>query len=133
MTERTQEALRQEVLGVIDQQARAFNTGDINAYLAILTEDAVFLPPNEPAKTGEELRTWLSTFLEEFTVEGLRYDTQEAVVTGNLAYHRHEFRWTVIPKAGGKPMLAQGKGIDILRRGPDCCWKLARIIWNATP
>lgn len=132
MTETTQEALRQEVLGVINQGARALNTGDMNAYLAILTDDAVFLPPDERARTGEELRGWLSAFLEEFTVEGLRYDTQEAVVAGDLAYQWYAFSWTVTPKAGGKPMLAQGKGIHILRRGPGGCWKLARAIWNAT-
>lgn len=47
MTEMTQEALRQEVLGIINQEARAINTGDMNTYLAILTEDSVFLPPGD--------------------------------------------------------------------------------------
>ena len=133
MTEMTQEALRQEVLSIIDQEARAINTGDMNMYLAILADDAVFLPPGDPAQTGAELRGWLSAFLEEFTVEGLRYDTQEAVVVGDLAYHWYAFTWTVTPKAGGEPTPEQGKGIHILRRGPDGCWKLAREIWNATP
>ena len=133
MTEMIQETLRQEILNIINQEARAINTGDMNAYLAILTDDAVFLPPGDPAKTGEELRGWLNAFLEDFTIEGLRYDTQEVVVVGDLAYHWYAFTWTVTPKVGGKPMPEQRKGIHILRLMPDGCWKLAREIWNATP
>jgi ketosteroid isomerase-like protein len=91
------------------------------------------LPPGDPAKTGEELRGWLRAFLQEVTVEGLKYDTQEVVVAVGLAYHWYEFSWKLTPKAGGEPTLGQGKGIHILRRGPDGYWKLAREIWNATP
>jgi len=91
------------------------------------------LPPGDPPKTGEELRGWLNAFLEDFTIEGLRYETPEVVVVGDLAYHWYAFTWTVTPKVAGEPMPEQGKGIHILRFRPDGCWKLAREIWNATP
>jgi uncharacterized protein (TIGR02246 family) len=132
MIEVATESRYEDIFTVIRQEARAINSGDMEAYLAILTDDAVFLPPGAPAKTGVELRTWLSAFLEEITVEGLKYDTQEIVVTADLAYHWYKFSWTLTPKAGGKPMFGQGKGIHILHRSPDGGWKLAREIWNAS-
>jgi ketosteroid isomerase-like protein len=132
MTEMPEEGPRKEVLAVTREEARSINTGDIEAYLAILTDDAAFLPPGDAAKTGVELRGWLKAFLEEVTVEALKYDTQELVVSGDLAYHWYEFSWKLTPKAGGEPTPGRGKGIHILRRGPDGCWKLAREIWNAS-
>jgi uncharacterized protein (TIGR02246 family) len=123
---------REEILAVIGEEASAINTGDIEAYLTILTEDAAFLPPGDPPKAGGELRAWLRAFLEEVAVEGLHYDTQELVVAGDLAYHWYEFSWKLTPKAGGTPTPGQGKGIHILRRGSGGRWKLAREIWNAS-
>jgi ketosteroid isomerase-like protein len=132
LTEMVTEVPYEEIFTLVRQEARAINTGDLEAYLAILTDDAVFLPPGDPAKTGVELRTWLKVFLDEVTVEGLKYDTQEIVVAVNLAYHWYEFTWKLTPKAGGKPTPGQGKGIHIFRRDPDGYWKLSREIWNAS-
>jgi uncharacterized protein (TIGR02246 family) len=132
MTEMATERSYEGIFAVIRQEARAINTGDMEAYLAILTDDAAFLPPGDPAKTGVELRTWLRAFLEEVTVEALEYDTQEVVVAADLACHWYEFIWKLTPKSGGKRTPGQGRGIHILRRDPDGCWKLAQEIWNAS-
>ncbi len=126
------EMAKEEIFTVIRQEARAINTGDMEAYLAILTDDAAFLPPGDPAKTGAELRAWLRAFLEEVNIEELKYDTQEVVVAADLAYHWYEFSWKLTPKVGGPTTPGEGKGIHILRRGPDGCWKLAREIWNGS-
>lgn len=121
------------VRSVVEQEVTAVVDGDIDACLAILTDDALFMPPNEATKYGDELRQWLRDFLEQFAIEVLNYEDEEFVLAGDLAFHRYTINWTVAPKAGGDTVSSQLKGIHILRRQSDGSWKLAREIWNANP
>lgn len=121
------------VIAVLDEEARAISDGDIDGLLAILAEDAVFMPPNLFEKTGEELRSWLRDFLAGFTAVWLKYVHGQTEVVGDLAYHVFFYSWRVTPKAGGAGTLGHGKGIHILRRQPDGSWKLAREIWTPSP
>jgi ketosteroid isomerase-like protein len=58
------EVERQEVLAVMDQEVAAISTADVDAYLAILADDAAFMPPNASAKAGQELRVWLRNLID---------------------------------------------------------------------
>ncbi len=124
---------RQHVIAVADEEASAIRTGDIDRYLAILTEDAMFMPPNLLPKTGDELRLWLRAFLERVTVEYLHFEHGETVVEGDLGYHEYACSWRTTPKAGGEPSIAHFKGLHIVKRLPDGSWKLAKGIWNSNP
>jgi ketosteroid isomerase-like protein len=121
------------VLDVIDEEVNAVSTGDAQAYLAILADDAVFMPPNQTSKAGDELRIWLREFLEEFSVKWLKFEHLDTETAGDLAYHTYAFSWRVTPKVGGEPTVAQGKGMHVLRRQADGAWKVVREIWNASP
>ncbi len=129
----TSELDRQHVVAVLDQEARAIDTGDISLYLETLANDAIFLPPNSPEKAGADLREWLSDFLGRFKAEWLRYAHVETVVAGDFAYHRFTYSWRVTEMAGGEPVTGQGKGLHILRRHPGSSWKITHEIWNAVP
>jgi uncharacterized protein (TIGR02246 family) len=133
MTVTTQDALRQEVRSVIDQEARALLAGDMAMYSAMLTDDTVFMPPGYPVSTGDEAREALAAFYDEFTVEDYQYETQEVAGAGDLAYHRYAYAWTFKPKAGGEPVQEHGNGIHILRRGADGRWRVAHSIYNVAP
>jgi ketosteroid isomerase-like protein len=67
--DRTTASELSEILAVTDQEARAISTGDLALYRAILSDDAVFLPPNTSARSGEELRRWLGGFLDQVAIE----------------------------------------------------------------
>ena len=121
------------VLALTDQEVQSISVGDIKAYLALLTEDAIFMPPASHAKEGEELREWLRDCLERFTVEYLEFVHLDTMTMGSLGYHSFTYRWRVTPKAGGDPVVAHGKGLHILRRQLDGFWKIAREIWNGSP
>jgi ketosteroid isomerase-like protein len=123
----------QRAVAVTDEEAAAMRTGDFARYLAILSDDALFLPPNSKPMEGNELREWLRDFVERFTVEWRTFVHEEAVAVADLAYHRYSYCWTVTPKSGGAPTLARGKGMHILRRQADGAWKMSRNIWNAAP
>jgi uncharacterized protein (TIGR02246 family) len=123
----------QRVLDVVAQEVEAAGTGDVERYFAILADDAVFMAPNQPPRSGEELRDWLREFLEGFRVEWLRFEHVDAEIDRDLAYHTYAYRWRVTPRAGGEPTVSQGKGLHVLRRQKDGGWKVIREIWNASP
>ncbi len=108
----------------------AIATGDVARYLAILTDDAVYLPPDAEAKEGAELRAWLEDFLGSFHIDWLQFVHGHTVIVGDMAHHRFSYTWKVTPRAGGAPAVACGKGIQVLRRQADGSWKLARSIWE---
>jgi ketosteroid isomerase-like protein len=120
-----------QVVALSQREVDACAAGDIDLYRAILADDAIYMPPNTPPKAGAELRRWLGDFVENFTIEWLDFVHGETVVAEDLAFHDYAYRWKVTPKAGGQPVLGQGKGIHIARRQPGGSWKLVRNIWNA--
>ncbi len=133
MTSTSSENNLPQVIAAADEEAAAIRTGDAERYFAILTEDAVFMPPNLMPKTGDDLRQWLREFLNTVTVEYLSSRDGQTEIAGDLAYHEYSCSWRVTPKAGGPPSVAHFKGLHILRRLPGGSWKLSRNIWNVNP
>ncbi len=107
--------------------------GDAGAYLAALTDDAVFMAPNVEAKTGPALRQFLEEFLRSVAVKWLSFDHLETVVVGDLAFHVFKCSWRTTPKAGGASAIMHFKGLHVLHRGTDHLWRIRREIWNASP
>ena len=133
MTTPDQQADIQGVYATIDREAAAITAGDSHAYFAVLTDDAVFMPPNAPARTGAELRAWLGEFLRSVSVQWLSFAHDETVVAGDFACHVFTCSWRVTPKTGGDSRVLQFKGLHMLRRGADGAWKIHREIWNTHP
>ena len=123
----------QKIITVADQEAAAMQSGDMSAYLTILFEDAVYMPPNTAPKRDEELRRWLREFLDNNLVEWPRFDHGETIIAGDLAFHEYTYTMRATPKAGGQPATGYGKGMQVLRRENDGSWKILRNIWNARP
>jgi ketosteroid isomerase-like protein len=123
----------QKVIAVSEQEAAAMRSGDMSEYLTILSEDAVFMPPNTLTKQGEELRQWLREFVNSNRVEWPRFEHGETIVAGDLALHEYVYTMKVTPKSGGKPAVGYGKGLHVLRREAGGAWKVLRNIWNARP
>jgi len=121
------------VEAILDREVAAIASDDIAGYLAILDDEAMFLPPNLAPKQGADLRGWLRDFLQRFAVQWLSYAHEETQVEGDIAYHRFAYSWKVTPKSEGEPIVAYGKGFHILRRQAGQEWKLWREIWNASP
>jgi ketosteroid isomerase-like protein len=121
------------VLAVIGAERAAMESGDGDRHVALLADDAFFMPPNSHAKQGAELRAWLRDFLEGFRVEWLSYVSLEVLSTGDMAYHAYTYTWRVGPRGGAEAATSSGKGVHLLRRQPDGRWTIAREIWNSSP
>lgn len=116
---------------VREREIRAFSAGAVDSLLAVLTADAVMMPPNEPMRTGADaIRTWHQNIASQFSVDG-RYTDSEVSIAGDWAIERYDGVLRLTPKAGGPPVEEQFKGIHVYRRQPDGSWRIAQDIWNA--
>lgn len=124
---------RQQVLQTTEEEVKAVESGEIERYLPLLTEDAVFMPQNQTTKTGAELRPWLRAFLERVSIRYTRFDHGETIVRDDLAVHSYSCEWIATPRPSGKALTTAFKGMQVLRRASDGSWKIAMHIWNTDP
>lgn len=110
----------------------AIIAGDSEAYVALITDDAVLLPPNSPPVSGKEaIRAWNERMSAQFRIERYEPVDDEVIVMDGWAFRRARFTWTVSSAGGGAPVTDSGKFMIIYQRQPDGSWKVARDIWNS--
>ena len=124
---------RDSVQSVIARERRAVESGSDEDYWSVLADDAIFMPPNLPPKSGPDLRAWLKDFVERFEVEWLTFTSVDVLVIADLAVHSYSYRWRVTPRSGGESTISVGKGMHVLRKRADGSWLIWRAIWNASP
>ena len=95
---------------------------DFDALAALYTDDAVVMPPNEPAVQGRAaVKTWLAAFpaVSAFTLRADRIEGR-----ADLAYVRGTYTMTLSPEGAPAPVTARGKYVEIRRRQPSGEWLL---------
>lgn len=122
-----------QIFRITEEEVRAIEVGDSEKYFALLSADAVFMPPNVAAKTGDDLRNWMRDFLERVSINLHHFAHGETIVCGDLACHAYTCSWTAAPRSGGTGTLMFFKGMHVLQRHPDGSWKITRNIWNTDP
>ncbi len=66
----TTEADVEAINNVVDQHVSAINSGDAAAEASLYTNDAIKMPPNQPAVTGNEaIRSWIQNVMDQFTLK----------------------------------------------------------------
>ncbi len=118
---------------VLNLYAVALNTGDLELWLSLHTDDIVKMPPNAPASFGQEqLRANMEPAFDNFTFEMAIYpkDTQ---VDGDLGYSWCTYTVAMTPKAGGETIISEpdGKALGIYKRQADGSWKLSHDCFNS--
>lgn len=108
------------------------NSGDLDAWMALNTEDIAFLPPDEPIVKGQAaVRQWMDeTYFTPYDVK-LDFSFDEEEILGTTAILSGPFTQTLTPKDGSAPVAVKGKFIDIAKKGSDGSWKFSRIIFNS--
>jgi uncharacterized protein (TIGR02246 family) len=104
---------------------------DVERILSYWTDDAVMLPPGQPAIIGKEaLRHYVETSLK---IPGFRITWTSTDVKfspdANLAYM---FSRNAVTTKGpdGTPITTKGRAVTIWRREFDGQWRCAVDIWN---
>lgn len=111
----------------------AVEVGDIDALVALRTDDVVQMPPDAPSSRGKQvLEEFYRGLYEQFSVVGTWpvEGTEEIVVADGWAFHISEYILRISPKAGGDVIEEHGNIIVICQQQPDGSWKIAREIWN---
>jgi ketosteroid isomerase-like protein len=109
----------------------AINSNDLDAILAVLTDDVVFMPPGSPRLVGKPaVRSWAGGYLDAYASQ---WDKTmiEFVVMGDWAFEQYAYTSTEIPRGGGLEVRDTGKGLIIYRRDADGTWRVARDAWNS--
>jgi len=114
-----------------EEYTKAANEGDVESWVATFADDAIYLPPNQPAVNGKEaIRPWvISSFFEPFEIQ-LDVSFQEIEVAGIWAFANGTYNLSLTSKTDGQIIEDSGKFIDIFKRY-DGNWKFYRIIYNA--
>ena len=125
------DADRKGIQDVTDRWLKAMTTNDSTAVAALYTEDAMLLPPNEPAVKGRAaIRHYLGQFPK---ITSFKAPLVEIEGNGNVAYARGTYEVTLMPPGSKTPVKDSGKFIEIRRKEPDGSWLILRDLWNQDP
>lgn len=122
----------QEVEQLFRQFIAAFNAGDLATLRSSYTEDALVIPPGQPAVQGPEAiigQLWGPMF-EAFAVDA-DLPAEEIQLGDGFGFVRGTYRMRLDPRGGGESVAEEGRYIDVVQTDADGAWKIARAIWNA--
>ena len=121
-----------EALIALEQTVvNAFKAGEIDPMAALYPVDVVLMPPNEPALEGKEAALeWIQGLYDAFSIDEFTSPLEDVQVSGDMGVSRGTFSWSLTPKAGGDPVVDNGKFVVLWRREPDG-WKRTVVIWNS--
>jgi uncharacterized protein (TIGR02246 family) len=113
------------------EYSESLNSGDLERWLDLWTEDGIQMPPDEAAVVGlDSIRARNDAFLDKFTVD-IGITNQELQTAGDWAYSRGIYKARLVPKEGGRPISIDGKYLTILARQADGSWRIHRDIFNS--
>ena len=119
------------VEAVVMAELSSIIAGDIAANVAMLTDDAVIMPANEPSVTGAEIEGWFTEFREAFAISAGEYASHDISIHGDIAIDYYRGELTMTPAGSDEPVIESMKGIHILERQADGSWKISYDIWNS--
>lgn len=118
----------------IDQLRQAFNAaysaGSAAGIGSLLAEDAVFMPPGEPAVVGRSVIQARYAAQFSATHSAFTLNRGEILVLGNLAWLRGPHQRIDTPVVGGPSTTTTGKYVMIFRRERGD-WKIINDCWNS--
>jgi len=113
---------------VHDRFSAALLRQDFDAVAALYADDAVLLPPQEPAVHGRAaIRKWTAA-VPKVTRIVLQVDDLDG--RADVAYMRGTFAMTLEPE-GAAAVSVVGKYVEILKKQPDGGWRFAVDIFNS--
>jgi ketosteroid isomerase-like protein len=119
-----------KLLAVQDSVASA---EDLEGFLKLIADDAVFLPPGDvPLEGKTAIRAWYENFFRTFDVQ-LEHIPGPIEVEGDLIIHRGDARGTLRPRAGGPIISFDNKYLFAMRVGEDQSVRHWRAMFNSNP
>ena len=116
---------------LLREEAAAANTGDLEAMLALRTNDAVEMLPGQSSLIGKDaIRTaWGAD--SPYTPKYTDISTDDLKVMGDWGILRVSFVRTLTPVSGGEPIVSSGRTLIVVQRQPDRSWKISMEMVNS--
>ena len=115
----------QEIRELAAEWCRAAEAGDLDAILALMTEDAVFLTAGHPPMTAEQFAAGFRQLAGNVQLR-IEQRFQEIVASGDLAYAWSHLTVVATTVATGARSRRSGDTLTIFRKSPTGRWLLAR-------
>jgi uncharacterized protein (TIGR02246 family) len=95
----------------------AVNAEDLEKLLSLVTEDAVWMPPNHPPLVGREaIRHFYQGTFEKYTVDAIVTDEVQKVCHGLWAFARVVVKGSLTPRTGGEAQQFEESGMGIFQK-----------------
>jgi ketosteroid isomerase-like protein len=110
---------------------KAINSNDLDSVLGMLTDDVVFMAPNDKPYVGQAaVRPWIVEYLKAYRTHWDK-PVKEFVVSGDWAFERYAYKSTDTPVAGGAAVVDTGWGFAVYHHDADGKWRVARDAWGS--
>jgi uncharacterized protein (TIGR02246 family) len=117
------------IRAVSDRFREAMLARDLDSLVLLYVEDAVLMPPHQPAVRGRAaIRHWAEQFPRASRFE---ITIDEIDGRGDLAYVRGSYSATLHPDGGPEPVESVGKFLEIRKRQDDGSWPFVNDIFNS--
>jgi ketosteroid isomerase-like protein len=114
---------------VLANFVRGVQGSHFDSVAALYAEDAVFMPPNEPAVRGRaQIQKWMSAFPK---VTAFSATDEEIEGNGDIAYVTGRYKMSFVPPGAKTAVSDSGKFIEVRKRQPNGTWLITRDIFNS--
>ncbi|MGE5748454.1 MAG: YybH family protein [Gemmatimonas sp.] len=128
-----QEVLKAGVDSAANRLLSALRKDSPDSLLAVMAEDVIIMPPNEPVLKGKDaVRTWYNQFVKQMRTSSLTVTDREVFIGGDYATEVAGFEWTLVPIAGGAAIIDRGSYMQLWRREPGGRWVFSREVYNSS-
>jgi uncharacterized protein (TIGR02246 family) len=103
----------------------ATRNGDLDAVLALMTDNATFLTPGKPPMTREQFAAGFRGFAGKMQVDA-NQEVHEIHAAGDLAYAWSRLEVTMTANETGASSKRTGEVLTVFRRSPAGAWLLSR-------
>lgn len=105
---------------------------DLEEFVAFIADDAVFMPPDEPAIVGRQaIAEWYGRLYDRVRLD-MVHEPLEVDAFGDVIIHRGNARGIMIPRDDGRePIPVDNKYLMVLKKGSDGSLEIWRAVFNA--
>lgn len=128
----------QRAIARLQEQDIAANTAlDMDALVALTTEDVVLLPPGRtPVRGHQGVHSFYKELLDrapDAQILAYSEDWEEVRIMGDFAYQWGTITERAKTSVTAPETISAAHAMRVLARQPDGSWKIARFIWNGAP
>jgi len=122
------------VRAFVDSVGETFNSGSLDAFMQVFTEDAIQFNQGFADVVGKPaIRKLYEEALATNDIK-VAFHTQEVTVSGDLAYEGGTYDILIRPRSDPKaaPLTVTNRHVHVLKRQADGSWKTWRMMTNNT-